>query len=140
MNIKARRYKFIWDIKPRRYKCRENVCWMGFAPSTNVLSCRKLFYNGNQNFQLELQSARIVFEVVKIVGYPCELVYICLTVVWLICTYMVFHICYFPSINGWPGEFYLFAFDITWCIIYSMINKNLRIGGEGRWLTRILLK
>ena len=52
----------------------------------------KLFYNGNQNFQLELQSARIVFEVVKIVGYPCELVHVCLTVVWLICTYMVFHI------------------------------------------------
>ena len=121
MNIKARCYKFIWDIKPRRYKCRENVCWMGFAPPTNVLSY-KLFYNGNQNFQLELQSARIVFEVVKIVGYPCELVYVCLTVVWLICTYMVFHIWYFPFINGKLGENGTAIFLFIYKCVHAMLD------------------
>ena len=63
----------------------------GIDPSTNVL-----FYNTNLkrnlNFQLKLQSARIVFEVLKIVGYACELVYVCLTVIWLISAYMMFYI------------------------------------------------
>ena len=72
----------------------------------------KLFYNGNQNFQLELQSARIVFEVVKIVGYPCELVYICLTVVWLICTYM--------EMIFWRFRGTLVSFALNIFLLYSM--------------------
>lgn len=75
----------------------------------------KLFYNGNQNFQLELQSARIVFEVVKIVGYPCELVYVCLTVIWL----MVLANGSLSSQSGGEGEIRknIINADLVECIV-----------------------